>query len=648
MRQHRKIATSNGRLRRGLTLLLALTPIIVLTVSLPLAIAPQARAQTPGVPASPSAIFDEHFENGIGAFPVSLFTYTGVNGEKYTADPAWQENCNGVVVNYNMGDNLPFNCNAWPFGMQDLRAMTQAIGILRGLPDPTTNNALAAYTDTGNNQAVNPGAQKVQFQTGLFPLPSQKSNSKHYILFSVDAASVNCVYSHPLLQFNLLNGAIATQAGGVIDTCTDPRGTNITLPLPPQAGAPPGGTLPIHVGTYTTSAAIPFTGTSLGLQLVNNQGSGLGNDSAIDNISIQDATPQLTKSFSPATQVAGLPSRLTFTITNTSDLLAKPGWSFTDSLPSGLRVADPASTTTTCSNASITATSGSGSVTATGDLLAGQVSCTFTVNVTAAAGSYTNGASNVTSSGFSPPNASVTFVQPDPKITVTKTPNPATATTAGTTVTYSFLVTNTGNVNLTGVTLTDAQAPPAGNLTSGPTCPSTTLAVGASMTCTATYVITQADVNHGAVNDTATVTGSPPAILGLPPATGTANATVTISAAPALSLTKTVSPGTVTTAGDAVTYTFAVRNTGNVTVHGIAIVETAFSGSGALSPISCLATTLAPGASTTCTATYAVSQADIDAGTVTNTAHAGGLAPTGRRSFRRRPARWSPLPRRLR
>ncbi len=630
MGRHGQIATKDRRFRRGLALLLAFAPFIALMVTLPIVTAPQARAQTPGVPAPPTTIFSENFENGIGAFPVSLFTYTGANGEKYTADSAWQENCNGVVVNFNMGNNLPFNCNAGPFGMQDLRAMTQAIGILRGLPDPTANNALAAYTDTGNDQAVNPGARKVQFQTQQFPLPTQKSNSKHFILFGVDAASVQCIYSHPLLQFNLLNGVTATPAGGVIDTCTDPRGMNITLPLPPQAGAPPGGTLPIHVGTYLTSAAIPFTGTTLGLQLVNNQGSGLGNDSAIDNISILDATPQLTKSFSPATQVAGLPSTLTFTITNTSDLLPKPGWSFTDTLPSGLHIANPASTSTTCSNGSIIAPTGSGSVTATGNLVSGQVSCTFTVNVTAAAGTYTNGASNVTSSGLlTPPSASVTFVPPDPKITVTKTPSPATATTAGTTVNYSFRVTNTGNVDLSNVTLTDAQAPPAGGLASGPTCPSTTLAVGASMTCTATYVITQTDVNHGAVNDTATVTGSPPAILGLPPATGTANATVTISAAPALSLTKTVSPGTVTKAGDTVTYTFTVKNTGNVTVHGIDIAETAFSGSGALSPITCLATTLAPNATTTCTATYTITQADMNAGTVTNTAHAAGLAPDG-------------------
>ena len=84
-----------------------------------------------------------------------------------------------------------------------------------------------------------------------------------------------------------------------------------------------------------------------------------------------------------------------------------------------------------------------------------------------------------------------------------------------------------------------------------------------------------------------------------------------------------------TAAGQTVTYTFAVTNTGNVTVHGVSIAETAFTGTGTLSPVTCPATTLAPGASTTCTATYTVTQADVDAGSVTNTATATGTAPGG-------------------
>jgi uncharacterized repeat protein (TIGR01451 family) len=97
---------------------------------------------------------------------------------------------------------------------------------------------------------------------------------------------------------------------------------------------------------------------------------------------------------------------------------------------------------------------------------------------------------------------------------------------------------------------------------------------------------------------------------------------VTITQVPSLVLTKTgtldmtvVAPNTVANPGDTITYSFSVQNTGNVTLHSIAVTDPM------LPSLVCTITTLAPGASSACTASsnvYTLTQADIDYRTLTS------------------------------
>ena len=64
-------------------------------------------------------------------------------------------------------------------------------------------------------------------------------------------------------------------------------------------------------------------------------------------------------------------------------------------------------------------------------------------------------------------------------------------------ITYSYVVTNTGNVALTNVTVNDPMAGLSAIDCGGNSNVIPTLAPGASVTCTATYVTTQADVTAG-------------------------------------------------------------------------------------------------------------------------------------------------------
>src|SRR6202034_4120644 len=85
-----------------------------------------------------------------------------------------------------------------------------------------------------------------------------------------------------------------------------------------------------------------------------------------------------------------------------------------------------------------------------------------------------------------------------PALTVVKTTTVKSVTRAGQQVPYEFLVTNTGDVTMRNVTVTDVVTAPSDPANVSPvSCPQPTLAPGAAETCTATYTATQADVDHG-------------------------------------------------------------------------------------------------------------------------------------------------------
>ena len=134
-----------------------------------------------------------------------------------------------------------------------------------------------------------------------------------------------------------------------------------------------------------------------------------------------------------------------------------------------------------------------------------------------------------------PSTATITTVPAAPAVTVAKsgTVSPAAdqdAVQVGDTITYTYLVTNTGNVDLTSVAVND---PTIGTVTC-PTPAAPGLAPGGSETCTAnaTYPVTQADVDNGSVTDTATATGTDTQGDTSPPSTRRPSTIPTVAAGP--------------------------------------------------------------------------------------------------------------------
>lgn len=100
--------------------------------------------------------------------------------------------------------------------------------------------------------------------------------------------------------------------------------------------------------------------------------------------------PTGSKSFSPSPAIAGDPTTLTITLSNPNTGATIPLTTFTDNLPTGMVVADPATASTTCSGGSVTADPGASSITLTGGVIPVKVggangTCTITAKVVAAA-----------------------------------------------------------------------------------------------------------------------------------------------------------------------------------------------------------------------------------------------------------------------
>jgi len=197
----------------------------------------------------------------------------------------------------------------------------------------------------------------------------------------------------------------------------------------------------------------------------------------------------------------------------------------------------------------------------------------------------------------------------------------------GAAITYSFVVHNTGNVTINGLAITeDSFTGSAGPLTV--TCPTTTLAPGAQTICTAPYVITAVDVAALGVQNTATATGTPDGSV-ISVDSNQSSFDIPVVPNPAISLLKTADAAGATGVGDAVAYSFRVTNTGNVPVDTVTVTEDSFTGTGSLPAASCPAATLQPGQIATCTASYTLTQSDIDAGTVNNAATASANPASG-------------------
>ena len=360
--------------------------------------------------------------------------------------------------------------------------------------------------------------------------------------------------------------------------------------------------------------------------------------------SISFPTSTLTKEFSPATIRQGETATATFTMSNPLEQAAVPlsGLTFEDALPAGMTLSSTVLTTNgQCGTPVLnggTAAVGDVTVAVTAVDLAVGATCTVTVRVTTdSTGLFVNAASSI-STGFANliPSGSTTLqvlATATPALAITKTPvltdtNSNGAADIGEQVEYSFDVDNTGNVDLVDVAVDDPTLSALG-IAINPT--SADIAAGSSAVFTsASYAVTQADIDAGGLSNTATAVGvyvesggdrvdvtSAPSSVSVP----------TPARAPSITLTKTAllvdtdADGRADV-GETITYRLVVSNTGNVTLTGVTLADSMLDNA-TPAPIA----TLAPGASRQFDIDHVVRDSDLAGSEVINSASVTATAP---------------------
>jgi len=192
-----------------------------------------------------------------------------------------------------------------------------------------------------------------------------------------------------------------------------------------------------------------------------------------------------------------------------------------------------------------------------------------------------------------------------------------TLTAAGQVIKYAYTVKNTGAAAVAGPVSV-----------SGGTCPEVTTIgnadasfdAGESIACSSQYTVTQADLDKGSVE--LIVTAS---VSGINSNSVTVKVSKPISSP--LTLNKTASPTTYEQTGQIIAYSYVITNTGATALGPSQFIIT---DSGIPNPVNCgdAAAVIAPAATLTCAAAYSITQADVDAGSITSSATAtgGGVA----------------------
>jgi CSLREA domain-containing protein/uncharacterized repeat protein (TIGR01451 family) len=281
------------------------------------------------------------------------------------------------------------------------------------------------------------------------------------------------------LTFTIQNNNTTSSLSGIGFSDTLPAGLVVSTPNG-LTGTCGGGTITATQATNVISLSgatlaqstsctfsVNVTGTAAGTQnnttgsVTSTEGGTGGTASASINVV---APPSIAKVFNPSSIALNATTSLTFTITNpAANTVALTGVAFTDTLPTGLTVAN--ATATVCGG-TLTTTAPTG-IALTGATIAVGGQCQFSVTVTGAAvGQFTNTTGNVTSTNGGTGNTATANLTVATPPTITKAFGAASILlNASTSLTFNISNPNT-SLALSGIAFSDTL--PAGLVVATP------------------------------------------------------------------------------------------------------------------------------------------------------------------------------------
>lgn len=401
------------------------------------------------------------------------------------------------------------------------------------------------------------------------------------------------------------------------------KGTVLTIPNIGSKGTlygPPCVVIyTVKSGDTWTSIAQQYNADETVMKMANKNSMPVGSDikvprnSAGANSSPSSPTKALSLTITAnATSYSQVNQQITYTYTikNTGNASIGPAqFTVTDSLIGSTAINCGAANTTLASNATVIC------------------NATYTVNQNDMNSVSITNTATASGGGVSTSQAAkFTLNKSVSALTLTVTPNPNTYDHVDQQITYTYTIQNTGTSTLgpAQFTVSDSliNATPfnCGN-------PNITLAPNATVTCTGTYTIKQADMTSVSITGNATASGG--GVTSQP-----AKSTITL-AVKSLTLTVMANPLTYNQIGQQITFTYIIKNTGSTPLGPAQFTVT--DGLVSQTPLNCdnANITLAPNATVTCTGTHTVTDGDMASTSITSipTASGAGLGPVTSSNF---------------